>query len=147
MFDCTRCRRAAALVMPPASPTALKIWSAMRSMGRAFSFRDEDDLNYSFFRNGQSTYTAPMSPLAVAAAGHAALAVGMGIGRFAFTPVLPLMQAEGLLDLAAGGWLAAANYAGYLAGALSAPLLSRPHGVRLRLAGNRLPPLGGGGGS
>ena len=83
----------------------------------------------------QSTYTAPMSPLAVAAAGHAALAVGMGIGRFAFTPVLPLMQAEGLLDLAGGGWLAAANYAGYLAGALSAPLLSRPHGVRLGLAG------------
>jgi len=76
-----------------------------------------------------------MSPLAVAAAGHAALAVGMGIGRFAFTPVLPLMQAEGLLDLAGGGWLAAANYAGYLAGALSAPLLSRPHGVRLGLAG------------
>ena len=44
-----------------------------------------------------------MSPAAVALAGLAALAVGMGIGRFAFTPVLPLMQAEGALTLAGGG--------------------------------------------
>jgi MFS family permease len=76
-----------------------------------------------------------MSPLAVAAVGLAALAAGMGIGRFAFTPVLPLMQAEGGLTLAAGGWLAAANYAGYLAGALSAPLLRTSIAVRAGLAG------------
>jgi MFS family permease len=76
-----------------------------------------------------------VSPPAVAAAGLAALAVGMGIGRFAFTPVLPLMQAEGALTLAGGGWLAAANYAGYLAGALSAPLLSSSVGIRAGLAG------------
>src|SRR3954468_4957755 len=76
-----------------------------------------------------------MSPAAVAAAGLAALAAGMGIGRFAFTPVLPLMQAEGALTLAAGGWLAAANYAGYLAGALSAPLLRTSIAVRAGLAG------------
>jgi MFS family permease len=79
-----------------------------------------------------------MSPAAVAAAGLAALAVGMGIGRFAFTPVLPLMQAEGALTLAAGGWLAAANYAGYLAGALSAPLLASATAVRAGLAGTAL---------
>jgi MFS family permease len=76
-----------------------------------------------------------MSPAAVAAAGLAALAVGMGIGRFAFTPILPLMQAEGALTLAGGGWLAAANYAGYLAGALSAPLVSSSVGIRSGLAG------------
>src|SRR5918999_4059344 len=76
-----------------------------------------------------------MSPSAVAAAGLAALAVGMGIGRFAFTPILPLMQAEGALTLAAGGWLAAANYAGYLAGALSAPLLASSIAVRAGLVG------------
>ena len=76
-----------------------------------------------------------MSPLALAAAAHAALAAGMGIGRFAFTPILPLMQAEGALTLAGGGWLAAANYAGYLAGALSAPLLPRSLGARAGLAG------------
>jgi MFS family permease len=76
-----------------------------------------------------------MRPRTVAAAGLAALAVGMGIGRFAFTPILPLMQAEGALTLASGGWLAAGNYAGYLAGALSAPLLGASLGVRAGLAG------------
>jgi predicted MFS family arabinose efflux permease len=79
-----------------------------------------------------------MSPAAVAAAGLAALAVGMGIGRFAFTPVLPLMQAEGALGLAGGGWLASANYAGYLAGALSAPLLASSTAVRAGLAATAL---------
>lgn len=42
----------------------------------------------------------------------------MGIGRFAFTPMLPLMQAEETLTLAQGSYLASANYAGYLLGAL-----------------------------
>jgi predicted MFS family arabinose efflux permease len=42
----------------------------------------------------------------------------MGIGRFAFTPLLPMMLADGLVDLAAAGWLASANYLGYLVGAL-----------------------------
>jgi hypothetical protein len=60
------------------------------------------------------------SPFAVALAGILALAVAMGIGRFAFTPLLPLMIQEGQLDVAAGGWIAAANYAGYLAGAMTA---------------------------
>jgi hypothetical protein len=76
------------------------------------------------------------APARVAATGLVALAVAMGIGRFAFTPVLPLMQADRGLSLAAGGWLAAANYLGYLAGALGAvgaPL--RPAGaVRAGLA-------------
>lgn len=44
----------------------------------------------------------------------------MGIGRFAFTPVLPMMLEEGRLDLPRAGLLASANYAGYLVGALSA---------------------------
>src|SRR6476661_3404677 len=84
--------------------------------------------------NDRSIYTAPMSPAAVAAAGLAALAAGMGIGRFAFTPILPLMQAEGTLTLAGGGWLAAANYAGYLAGALTATLVSASVALRTRPA-------------
>lgn len=57
---------------------------------------------------------------AIALAGLAALAVAMGIGRFAFTPILPMMQQDSGLSLAAGSWLASANYAGYLAGALFA---------------------------
>jgi predicted MFS family arabinose efflux permease len=59
-----------------------------------------------------------MAPLRVAVAGMVALAVAMGIGRFAFTPLLPMMLHDGVIDIATGSWLATANYAGYLAGAL-----------------------------
>ena len=58
-------------------------------------------------------------PLAVALAGMAALAVAMGIGRFAFTPLLPMMLHDGVVTLAGGSWLATANYVGYLVGALA----------------------------
>ncbi|MFT3719126.1 YbfB/YjiJ family MFS transporter [Pseudorhodoferax sp.] len=57
-------------------------------------------------------------PWAVALAGAVSLAVAMGIGRFAFTPLLPLMLHDGLLDLPGASWLASANYLGYLLGAL-----------------------------
>jgi MFS family permease len=42
----------------------------------------------------------------------------MGIGRFAFTPLLPMMLADGVVDLPTASWLASANYFGYLVGAL-----------------------------
>ena len=58
-------------------------------------------------------------PLAVALAGMVALAVAMGIGRFAFTPLLPMMLHDGVVTLADGSWLATANYVGYLVGALA----------------------------
>jgi hypothetical protein len=48
-----------------------------------------------------------------------ALAVAMGLGRFAFTPMLPVMLHAGKLDLRAGGLLASLNYLGYFVGALS----------------------------
>src|SRR5262249_46435353 len=59
----------------------------------------------------------------VALAGLVALAVAMGIGRFAFTPLLPMMQQDAGLSMTAGGWLASANYLGYLLGAVSATAL------------------------
>jgi MFS family permease len=62
-------------------------------------------------------------PVVVALTGLLALAVAMGIGRFAFTPILPMMQVDAGLSLAAGGWLASANYLGYLLGALWAMVL------------------------
>ncbi|MFX1733637.1 YbfB/YjiJ family MFS transporter [Paraburkholderia sp. A1RI_3L] len=51
------------------------------------------------------------------------LAVALGVGRFAFTPLLPLMLADGAVGLKAGSWLASANYAGYFAGAVSCAAL------------------------
>ena len=62
--------------------------------------------------------TQSPGPWAIALAGMVSLGVAMGIGRFAFTPILPMMLADGVLDLAAASWLASANYLGYLVGAL-----------------------------
>ena len=70
-----------------------------------------------------TTHTRRAGTLLLAVAGLLSLAAAMGIGRFAFTPMLPLMLREDVLDVAQGGWLAAANYAGYLAGALTASRL------------------------
>jgi len=66
------------------------------------------------------------STAALAVAGLLSLAVAMGIGRFAFTPVLPFMMREGQLEVAGGGWIAAANYVGYLVGALTAAHMRMP---------------------
>jgi hypothetical protein len=66
--------------------------------------------------------------LTVVAQGAAALAVSMGIGRFVYTPILPLMVREAGLSTSFGATLATANYGGYLLGALAgilAPSLVR----------------------
>ncbi len=60
---------------------------------------------------------------AVALACMVGLAIVLGVGRFAFTPLLPLMLADGSIGLKAGGWLASANYAGYFVGAVSCAAL------------------------
>ena len=57
-------------------------------------------------------------PLVIALSGTLSLAVAMGIGRFAFTPLMPMMLHDGLLDLESASWLASANYFGYLLGAI-----------------------------
>lgn len=67
-----------------------------------------------------TTLQQKYSAAAVAVAGFLSLGVAMGVGRFAFTPMLPLMVGTDQITVALGGWLAAANYAGYLVGALLA---------------------------
>jgi MFS family permease len=59
------------------------------------------------------------TPLAVALTGALCLAALMGVGRFAYTPVLPLMLADGSVGLAEASALASLNYLGYLVGALA----------------------------
>lgn len=67
-----------------------------------------------------------MSPVAppprhawqVIAAGICALVLTVGLARFAYTPLLPVMRADAGLSAAGGGWLATFNYLGYLAGTL-----------------------------
>ncbi|PSL13430.1 putative MFS family arabinose efflux permease [Marinobacterium halophilum] len=48
----------------------------------------------------------------------------IGIARFSYTPLLPVMQDQTWLGDAEGGWLAAINYAGYMCGAVVAASLS-----------------------
>src|SRR4051794_24431587 len=60
-----------------------------------------------------------VSATGIVVVGLLALASAMGVGRFAFTPLLPLMQAHDGLSLGRGAWLATANYLGYAAGALA----------------------------
>ncbi|HEY6573562.1 MAG TPA: YbfB/YjiJ family MFS transporter [Mycobacterium sp.] len=55
----------------------------------------------------------------------AALAAAMGIGRFAYTPILPMMTAQAGLTAQAAGHLATANYVGYLGGAVAGTLSHR----------------------
>ena len=67
----------------------------------------------------------------------AALAGAMGVGRFVFTPLLPLMEAQAHLTSAAASTLATSNYLGYLIGAvlgIMLPTLSRAR-LALRVSG------------
>ncbi|MGI4983112.1 MAG: YbfB/YjiJ family MFS transporter [Janthinobacterium lividum] len=80
--------------------------------------------------------SSPQTARRAALACAVTLAIALGVGRFAFTPLLPLMLKSGALDIRHGGWLASANYAGYLLGALScaAIRLDAARMVRLALA-------------
>jgi predicted MFS family arabinose efflux permease len=60
----------------------------------------------------------------VLGAGIFSLILVLGVARFSYTPLLPLMQQQAGLGIAEAGWLAAINYAGYLSGALIASLIS-----------------------
>lgn len=76
-----------------------------------------------------------MSPLIRLSACFVALMMAMGIGRFALTPQMPHLLSEGQIDLTAAGLIAAANYLGYLLGAVDAMFARRPSQVQRRLHG------------
>ena len=62
--------------------------------------------------------SAHFERLKVLSAGILSLILMVGIARFAYSPMLPEMQAQAGLGIAEGGWLAAMNYVGYLCGAI-----------------------------
>jgi MFS family permease len=57
-------------------------------------------------------------------AGVCALILTVGLARFAYTPLLPIMRGEAGLSAMDGGWLATFNYVGYITGALVAATIS-----------------------
>jgi len=60
-----------------------------------------------------------LQPWQVIAGGVCGLMLTLGLARFAYTPLLPVMQLQTGLGDAAAGALAAVNYAGYMSGALA----------------------------
>lgn len=55
--------------------------------------------------------------------GILSLVIAMGIARFSYTPILPLMQNDMLFSNKVAGYLATSNYAGYLVGAVLVGIL------------------------
>ena len=56
---------------------------------------------------------------------QAGLLVGMGLGRFGYSPMIPPLIQNGSLTAAEAGYVGAMNLASYMIGALSVPLLRR----------------------
>jgi MFS family permease len=71
----------------------------------------------------------------VAVAGTFTMAAALGVDRFVYTPLLPMMQEALRLSAGQAGLIASANFAGYLAGALLASVASMPGGRRAWLVG------------
>lgn len=82
---------------------------------------------------------AEARPWTIALAGMVALAVALGIGRFAFTPIMPMMLSDKVVDLPGASGLATANYLGYLLGAVLCALQPWLWAVGARVSGRLLP--------
>ena len=66
-------------------------------------------------------------------AGSCATLLGVGLQRFAYAPLLPAMVEAGWLTPGAAGTLGAANFGGYLIGAIAAAAFGRALGLRAAL--------------
>lgn len=64
-------------------------------------------------------------PWRVILSGTCALIIGIGLSRFAYTPLVPALIAQGWFDYAQAGYLGAANFIGYLAGATTVAWMAR----------------------
>lgn len=72
------------------------------------------------------TSTHVLRPWQVTVGGICGLVLTIGLARFAYTPLLPSLQAQTGLSDAAAGTLASINYAGYMTGALAAAWIENP---------------------
>ncbi len=70
----------------------------------------------------------------ILAAGIASLMIALGISRFAFTPMLPLMKSDLHISNILAGNLASVNYAGYFAGAVLSAVSVRYNRYKILLA-------------
>lgn len=77
-------------------------------------------------------------PWRVVSGAMAAVLVGIGLARFAYSPLLPVLIAQGWFKPGAAAYLGAANLLGYLAGAVAARHLARRLGTRPVLRGAML---------
>ena len=70
--------------------------------------------------------------LRLAIGGAATLLLGMGLGRFSYTPLLPAIIQDGALSAAEAGYIGAFNLSGYLVGAMVTPILRRRAAGKVR---------------
>jgi len=63
--------------------------------------------------------------LRVAIGAQCGLLIGMGLGRFSYTPMVPALIESGSLSEAQAGYVGAINLGGYLLGGLAVPWLLR----------------------
>ncbi|VVP79539.1 hypothetical protein PS918_02156 [Pseudomonas fluorescens] len=80
-----------------------------------------------------ATAQPPANPWRGTVAGFSASLVGIGLARFAYTPLLPAIVGAHWFDASKAAYLGAANLAGYLAGALFGRSLAAKTSTRFTL--------------